>query len=35
MNTCASQHPADLTPLYEFVHAIGVHRFGIKRVLLA
>ena len=35
MNTCASQHPADLTPLYESVHAIGVPRFDVKRVLLA
>jgi hypothetical protein len=35
MNTCASQHPADLTPLYESVHASTVFHSDVKRVLLS
>ena len=34
MNTYASQHPADKTPLYESVHATGGWNPLLKRVLL-
>ena len=33
MNTYASQHPADKTPLYEPVHATGGLRTPLKRAL--
>jgi hypothetical protein len=33
MNTYASQHPADKTPLYESVHAMRVATLAQKRVL--
>lgn len=33
MNTYASQHPADKTPLYEPVHAAGGPQNPPKRVL--